>query len=38
MDKNRTRFKQMEKIMTVVLCVDAAIFLAYLIFSGLGIT
>ena len=38
MDKNRARFKQMEMIMTVVLCVDAAIFLAYLIFAGLGIT
>ena len=38
MDKNRARFKQMEMIMTVVLCVDAAIFLAYLIFAGLRIT
>ena len=38
MDKNRARFKQMEMIMTIVLCVDAAIFLAYLISAGFGIT
>ena len=38
MDNKRARFKKMEAIMTVVLCLDALLFLAYLIFAGLGMT
>lgn len=38
MDNKRTRFKKMEMIMTCVLCLDAVLFLAYLIFAGLGVT
>ena len=34
MDNKRTRFKKMEMIMTCVLCLDAVLFLAYLIFAG----
>ena len=36
MDKKRSRYKQMEMMITAVLCVDAVIFLAYLIFAGIG--
>lgn len=36
MGKNRARYKKMETIMTAVLCLDAAVFLLYLIFAGLG--
>lgn len=36
MDRNKTRYKKMETIMTAVLCLDAVIFLAYLIFAGMG--
>ena len=38
MDKNRSRFKKMEMMVTVALCADVAIFLAYLIFAGMGMT
>ena len=36
MDSKRTRFKKMEMIMTAVLCLDAALFIAYLFFAGFG--
>ena len=36
MDKKRVRFKKLEMFLTGVLCLDAVIFLAYLIFAGLG--
>lgn len=38
MDNKRSRYKQMEIMVTAVLCVDALIFLAYLIFAGMGMT
>lgn len=38
MDNKRARFKKMEALMTVVLCLDALLFLAYLVFAGLGMT
>jgi len=38
MDNKRARFKKMETLMTVVLCLDALLFLAYLVFAGLGMT
>lgn len=36
MDKKRARYKKMETIMTAVLCLDAVIFLAYLVLAGMG--
>ena len=36
MDRRKARYKRMETMITVVLCLDAAIFLAYLIFAGMG--
>lgn len=36
MDRKRSRYKQMEIMVTAVLCIDAVIFLAYLIFAGIG--
>jgi multisubunit Na+/H+ antiporter MnhB subunit len=38
MSKKRSRYKKMETLITAVLCIDAAIFLAYLIFAGFGMT
>ena len=38
MDNKRARFKKMEALMTVVLCLDALLFLAYLVFAGWGMT
>ena len=38
MSRKRSRYKKMEAVVTAVLCVDAAIFLAYLIFAGIGLT
>lgn len=37
MDK-KARYKKMEKIITISLCVCVVLFLAYLLFSGLGMT
>ncbi len=34
----KARYKRMELAITASLCVDAAIFLAYMIFAGLGMT
>ena len=36
MDRRRARFKKMEFYMTIALCANTAIFLAYLIFAGIG--
>lgn len=36
MDK-RARYKKMEQMITIALCLDAAIFLAYMIFAGMGL-
>ena len=36
MDRRRARYKRMETMITVILCLDAAIFLAYLILAGMG--
>ena len=36
MDRRRSRYKKMETMVTGILCLDAAIFIAYLIFAGLG--
>lgn len=38
MANNRIRYKQMERYMTYALIADAALFLFYLLFAGLGIT
>lgn len=37
MARRKSRFKKMEFYITIALCVDAAIFLAYLIFAGMGL-
>ena len=37
MARLKSRFKKMEFYITIALCVDAAIFLAYLIFAGMGL-
>lgn len=36
MDRNKTRYKKMEAIMTAILCLDAVVFVAYLVFAGIG--
>lgn len=36
MDKKKSRYKQMEAVVTGVLCLDAILFLAYLFFAGNG--
>lgn len=38
MASRRSRFKKMEFYITIALSADAAIFLAYLIFAGIGLT
>lgn len=37
MGTKQTRYKKLETRLTVVLCLDAVIFLAYLIFAGIGL-
>lgn len=37
MSAKKTRYKKMEVTMTAVICLDTAIFLAYLIFAGIGL-
>ena len=37
MNVKPTRHKKMEAVFTVVLCLDAAIFVAYLIAAGIGL-
>ena len=36
MDKKRARYKKMETIMTAVLCLDAIVFVTYLVLAGMG--
>lgn len=36
MDRRKARYKKMETMMAAVLCLDAVIFVAYLIFAGAG--
>ena len=36
MDRKRSRYRKMEALITAVLCVDVFVFLAYLIFAGIG--
>ena len=33
----KSRYKKMEFYITIALCADAAVFLAYLIFAGMGL-
>ena len=37
MARRQSRYKKMEFFITVALCADAVIFLAYLIFAGMGL-
>lgn len=37
MARRKSRFKKMEFYITIALCADATIFLAYLIFAGMGL-
>ena len=37
MARRNSRYKKMEFYITIALCVDVAIFLAYLIFAGMGL-
>ena len=37
MDRRKARFKRMESFITLALCADVIIFVAYLIFAGKGI-
>ena len=34
----KSRYKAMETVVTAALCLDAVIFMAYLIFAGAGLT
>lgn len=36
MGRKNSRYKKMEKMITVALCMDAIVFIAYLIFAGIG--
>ena len=36
MDRRKARYQKMEKLVTGVLCLDTVIFVAYLIFAGMG--
>lgn len=37
MARRKSKYKKMEFYVTIALCVDAAIFLAYMIFAGMGL-
>ena len=37
MARRKSKYKKMEFYITIALCVDAAIFLAYMIFAGMGL-
>ena len=37
MDRRRAQFKKMEFYITIAICVDVAIFVAYLCLAGMGI-
>lgn len=36
MAKKNSRYKKLESIITIVLCINAVLFLAYLVFAGMG--
>lgn len=36
MDRRKARYKRMESMITIALCLDALIFIAYMIFAGMG--
>lgn len=36
MAKKNSRYKKLESIITIVLCFNAVLFLAYLVFAGMG--
>lgn len=38
MSKKNSRYKKLESIMTIALCLNAMLFLVYLVSSGLGMT
>lgn len=38
MQNKRARYKKMELLITIALCLNVAIFLAFLIVSGIGLT
>ena len=38
MSKKRARYKKMEALITLALCLDVVIFLAFLVFAGIGMT
>ena len=37
MDRKRARYKRLETMITAILCLDVILFLAYLVFAGIGI-
>ena len=37
MNRKKARYKRLETTVTVALCLDALIFLAYMIFAGIGL-
>ena len=36
MDRRRARYKRLESMVTAILCLDVIVFLAYLVFAGMG--
>ena len=36
MDRRRARYKKMESLITIALCLDVIIFVAYMVFAGSG--
>lgn len=38
MSSKRTRYKKLEALITAALCIDIVIFVAFLVFSGMGLT
>ena len=37
MENKPNRYRQMERYMTFALCIDAAVFILYMIFAGIGV-
>ena len=38
MNRKKARYKKMEALITLALCLDVVIFLAFLVFAGIGMT
>ena len=36
MDRRRARYKRLETMITALLCLDVVVFIAYLVFAGMG--